>query len=84
MSERKDVLLTRPALKDFGAIPKIFQNAIKEALADLADDPFLGKPLEEPLKDRRSYRVSDYRITYRFAKTALLVLSIKHRKDVYR
>ena len=84
MPGRKEVLLTQPALKDFGAIPKIFQNAIKEALGDLAHDAFLGKPLKPPFNDRRSYRLSDYRVTYRFDKTTITVISIQHRKDVYR
>jgi mRNA-degrading endonuclease RelE of RelBE toxin-antitoxin system len=81
---RKDVQLTKPAGKDLASIPTTYREAIEEALVKLGNDPLLGKLLKEPYKGRRSYRVGPYRITYCFDETTLSVISVRHRKDVYR
>ena len=59
---------------------------IRGAIALLADDP--RPPASRPLRGRPGYRVrvGDYRIIYTIEDTRLIVLviTIGHRRDVYR
>lgn len=84
MSRPKRVSLSKRAAKGLPGIPRKFREAIQAALEELALNPLLGIALQPPLEGRRRYRVADYRIVYEFDETTLFVLSIQHRKDVYR
>jgi mRNA interferase RelE/StbE len=73
--------------KDIPNLPSSATTLIKRAMEErLMIDPIgFGKPLRYSLKGHRRLRVSDYRIVYRIeAKTNMvLIVAIKHRKDVY-
>ncbi len=60
---------------------------IKRSIEDrlMIDSIKFGKPLRYSLKGYRRLRVSDYRIVYRIdeLKKIVLIVAIKHRKDVY-
>jgi mRNA-degrading endonuclease RelE of RelBE toxin-antitoxin system len=64
---------------------KLFER-VDQALRRLEDEPSAGKPLQGPLTGRRSLRVGDVRIIYRFESGQLLifVLDIARRDKVYR
>lgn len=70
-------------------IPTLSKNAkrqIKKAIEEcLTVDPIgFGKPLRYSLKGHRRLRVGDYRVVYRIeSKNNILVIAIKHRKDIY-
>ena len=69
-------------------IPTLSSSAkilIKRAIEErLAIDPVgFGKPLRYSLKGHRSLRVSDYRIVYRIEPKTVIIIAIKHRRDVY-
>jgi len=83
----KHVRLTPQAVRDFEGFEAGTRERIKEALRHLADHPLDGKPLKGRFQKDKvwSYRVWPYRILYRKAGVEWLdVLSIEHRKDVYR
>ena len=42
-----------------------------------------GQPLRKTLKGYWKLRVGDYRVVYRVEKKTVVVLGIRHRKDVY-
>jgi len=71
--------------KDIAALPKSAKALIKEAIETrLTLDPIgFGKPLRYSLKGHRRLRVSDYRVVYRIENDTVIVVAIKHRKDVY-
>jgi addiction module RelE/StbE family toxin len=73
--------------EDIPTLPKTIRQSIQKAIEErLTVDPIgFGKPLRYSLKGHRRLRVGDYRIVYRIeAKEAVvLVVAIKHRKDVY-
>ena len=73
--------------EDIPALPKKIKNTIKKAIEErLMIDPLgFGKPLRYSLKGHRRLRVSDYRIVYRIdaEKNTILIIAIKHRKDIY-
>jgi len=42
-----------------------------------------GKPLRQSLKGHRSLRVEDYRIVYRIEAKTVVIVAMRHRRDVY-
>lgn len=83
----KQVRLTPQAVRDLEAFEAITRERIKEALRHLAGHPRDGKPLKGRFQKDKvwSYRVWPYRILYRTVGNDWLdILSIEHRKDVYR
>jgi mRNA-degrading endonuclease RelE of RelBE toxin-antitoxin system len=83
----RQVRLTPQALKDLKDCDDPTQEPVKEAHRHLADHPLDGKPLKGHFQKDKvwSYRVWPYRILYRRVGSNWLdVLSIEHRKDVYR
>ena len=59
----------------------LVKNAIEEKL--MFDPIFFGKPLRYSLKGHRRLRVSDYRVGYRIENKTVIIIAIKHRKDIY-
>lgn len=73
--------------KDWPKIPKTMQNRIARAVKErLETEPTkLGKPLKHNFSGCYRLRIGDYRVIY-FIKAdvrEVVVLAIKHRKDVY-
>lgn len=62
---------------------KLIKKAIEERL--MVDPIGFGQPLRYSLKGYRRLRVSDYRIVYRIEPQnhTVVVVTIKHRKEVY-
>ncbi|MBI2619866.1 MAG: type II toxin-antitoxin system RelE/ParE family toxin [Ignavibacteriales bacterium] len=81
------VELTTRAVKDLDALkrarPQVFQRVVNK-IATLQESPEVGKRLVGPLKGMWSLRVGDYRIIYEVGKTVVVVLTVNHRKEVYR
>ncbi len=59
----------------------LIKTAIEEKLR--FDPIFFGKPLRYSLKGHRRLRVSDYRVVYRIENKTVIIIAIKHRKDIY-
>lgn len=77
----------RGVAKDLKSLPKEIQKKAFEAIEKvLAEDPFAGKPLAGEFKGLWKFRIGDYRVVYTVEKARLviLVLRIRHRKEVYR
>jgi len=70
-------------------LKKLDQTVIRRAFAlieqVIVKDPHTGKKLKGKYSGLFSYRFSDYRIIYEIIEKKLLivVLRIRHRKDVY-
>jgi mRNA-degrading endonuclease RelE of RelBE toxin-antitoxin system len=58
----------------------LIKRAIEERL--MIDPISFGKPLRYTLKGYRRLRVSDYRIVYRIETKTVIIVAIKHRRDV--
>ena len=79
--------LTPQAIKDVAAFDAGTRDKIKDAIRHLADHPLDGKPLKGKFQKDKvwSYRVWPYRILYRKTGSEWLdILTIEHRKDIYR
>ncbi len=70
---------------DIPALPKTMRTRIKRAVEErLTTDPIgFGKPLQYSLKGHRRLRVGDYRIVFRIDGEQVIIIAIKHRKDIY-
>lgn len=80
------IKFTRTSAKDYKSLPSKVQREVALILEDISRDPLSGKPLQGPLKGLRSSRAGKYRIVYEQKKEKLivLILSVAHRKRVYR
>ena len=73
--------------KDLKKIDKQWQKKILEVITNkLIYNPYIGKKLVGDLSQYYRYRVNDYRIIYEIMENEiiLVVIKIKHRKDVYK
>lgn len=62
-------------------VKSLIKTAIEERL--MVDPIAFGKPLRYSLKGHRRLRVSDYRVVYRIENDTVIIIAIKHRKDIY-
>ncbi len=79
---------SNPAAKQFQKIrdKKLAQRILEVIEQEIAHNPLVGKPLTEPFKGVRSYRVGRLRILYKpdTEKLTSVILRIDHRKSAYR
>lgn len=82
------IALERPARKALEALPRAIQDRVRARLDELARDPrpHHAKRLQGRSGELLRVRVSDYRIIYRVedARLVVVVLTIGHRREVYR
>jgi len=82
-----EVELTKRAGKDLDSLnraqPELFEKVVAK-IRSLRDDSKAGKPLVGPLKGKWSLRVGEYRIIYEIGKAVIIVLTVNHRREVYR
>lgn len=74
-------------VKDLRKIDKKWQiKIIANIKTKLVKNPFLGKKLVGDLSPYYRYRVGDYRVLYEVLnkEVLIIVVKIKHRKDVYK
>jgi mRNA-degrading endonuclease RelE of RelBE toxin-antitoxin system len=85
-----EVTYDKSFLKLAKKLPKPIQSTLGKKITLLQQDPFDSrlhtKQLSTPLEGIFSFRINrDYRVLFRFdSPTVLFLLSVKHRKDIYR
>jgi len=78
--------ISRPAVKILDSLDRTTESRIRERLKDLIHnpvDPCFSNHLETA-KDKRYSRVGDWRIIYRIEGKKILVVAIRHRREVYK
>jgi mRNA interferase RelE/StbE len=58
------------------------RRAIEERLQTLPHE--YGEPLRKTLKGYWKLRVGDYRVVFKIMKSEVLILGIRHRKEIYQ
>ena len=91
MSREVSIIYSSDALKQLKRLPVALSKRIVTKVADNANqsNPILrAKPLVGKLSGRYRYRVGDYRVVFVLDEKGkiivLTVLSVKHRKDIYK
>lgn len=79
-----EIFLSSKADRQLSKIPPKMHDFLISKVRELAEEPF-GKNSKK-LRDREGwrYRVGDYRILYTKQGKNLIVLSVAHRREVYK
>lgn len=88
---RYEIAYAKKAIRELNKLPRQLRKRITDKLHFYSrqDNPlsFAGK-LTDPLYGEYRFRVGDWRVIFDVDKqgmiTVLFILSVKHRKDVYR
>jgi mRNA interferase RelE/StbE len=80
------VVIMKKAKKEIGSLSIKDRFRVLAALDVLREDPFVGKKLEGKHEGAWSLRVWPFRIMYTIYRetVTVVVLRVRHRKDVYR
>lgn len=80
------LVISRDAQKSLDKLSPAARRKVIRVLDALVADPFIGKKLHGELEGYWAVRAWPFRVIYRIRDRQLevLVLTIKHRKDVYR
>ena len=80
------VRIKRSAARDLKRLDRPIRARIVEAIDGLAENPFKGTALKGEMKGLRRIRVGEHRIVFEIQDEALVVLvvRVRHRRDVYR
>lgn len=83
---RYEVIIAADAVRSIRRLPKPNQTSVVAAMAGLAVDPRMGKPLVGGLSGIWSLRRGDYRLLYRIDDAArrVEVARVGHRREIYR
>lgn len=77
--------LARRAKKDLEHLPEPLAARAREIIRRLDSEPHIGRKLVGPLRGKRSARLGrSHRIIYTASDGQVIVLTISHRRDVYR
>ena len=77
----QDEVVKKHIPKLSAAIKSIIKSNIESKL--VSDPISFGKPLRYSLEGHRRLRVGDYRIVYRIDAKDVIIIAIKHRKEIY-
>mgnify|MGYP001590180887 CR=1 FL=1 len=77
--------LEKVVKKEIPNLPSGIRERVQVAISTkLTVNPVeFGKPLQYELKGYRRLRIGDYRVVYRIEGNTVLVVAIKHRKEIY-
>ena len=80
------VRIKRSAARELARVAKPARARIAEMIDGLAGNPFMGTALKGELRGLRRIRVGEYRVVYeiREGELVVLVIRVRHRRDVYR
>lgn len=78
------IFLSSKAERQLLKLPRQMHDLIASRIKRLAQDPF--GPQSQKLKDWNGwrYRVGDYRVLYMVEDKKLIILSVGHRKEIYK
>ena len=84
----KEILLSSPAQKQYGALPEDYMTKVKKALIDLASGQIrnLDTKKLKGVDDRETLfrlRVGKYRVIYKSEKKSIKIIRIMLRKEGY-
>lgn len=83
---RYQVSIARSAEKEFLSLPNLIQALLKDRLLKLQTNPRSGQTKKLRDSDKYRLRVGNYRVIYSINDSThvVVVLSIGHRKEIYR
>ena len=71
------------ASKQLAKLDRSIKIQLMKKFGELEQNPLLGKPLGNILKNQRSLHVGKFRAVYFIKEQKILITKIKHRKKAY-
>jgi len=71
------------SVKQIKKLDKPLKIQVLKKIAELKENPKLGKPLGNILKNKRSLRIGKYRVLYSIKGTDVVIAEVGHRKEIY-
>ncbi len=84
MKAKFEVRFTPRFRKRLKALKRQLQIRILRQTKILKSNPYLGKKLRGPWRGIYSLRIGDYRVLYQISDNKVLLLTVAHRKYIYR
>lgn len=84
MGKKYKLVITHRFEKDFRKLDFQVQERILKALEKLEETPWLGEKVFAEQTGIYRYRVGDYRIRYDILGEEVVLLKVRHRKEIYR
>ena len=78
-----DIILTKDAARELRELDGAVQIQIIKKILHLKENPELGEPLSNVLKNKWRLHVGKWRIVYTVDGNIVLIAKIAHRKEVY-
>lgn len=78
------LVYSQEAREQLKGLDKALQIQILKKIMHLAENPQLGEPLSNVLKNNRRLHVGKYRIIYFIKGKDVVIAKIGHRKEVYK
>jgi len=71
------------AVKQVKKLDKSLKIQLLKKISELRENPELGKPLGNVLKNKRSLHVGKFRVLYSIKEKDIIIAEIGHRKSIY-
>ena len=78
-----EVRFREEALQQLESLDKPVREQVYKKIGHLEQNPLLGEPLSNELKNRRRLHIGKYRVIYLIAGDTVVIARVGHRKDVY-
>jgi addiction module RelE/StbE family toxin len=79
-----EVRFTPRFSKNIKSLEKTVQVQVVREIDILRTNPYAGKPLHGEWKGVFSLRIDDYHVLYQVKGSVVLLLTVRHRKHVYK
>lgn len=78
-----EVRFRESALQQLESLDKSVRGQIYKKIGHLEQNPNLGEPLSNVLKNKRRLHVGKYRVVYLIEGETVVIARVGHRKEVY-
>lgn len=79
------ILFTDRSKKDLKKLEISIQKRLVEKLYEFSIDPYhYSKKLQDSRIGNYRFRIGDYRVAFDIENDDIIILRIRHRKDIYR
>ena len=82
--EEYEIKYTNKFERRFRELDSVVRRRIFDKIKLLRENPFMGKALLGDLRGIYSLRVGDYRVLYTIRDKVVFLLTVGHRRSIYR
>jgi mRNA interferase RelE/StbE len=80
-----ELLYTKSAVKDIKMLDTVSKKRLKKKLEDLSKNPYSkSRQLIDSKLGTYRYRIGNYRVIFDISKKSIVILRVRHRKEVYK